>query len=40
MKTVLDLRSAHGKAGAPLTDIDKYLDLSFYQAATYQAATN
>lgn len=34
MKTVLDLRSAHGKTGTALTDIDKYLDLSFYQEVT------
>ena len=34
MKTVLALRSAHGKTPAPLTDIDKYLDLSFYQDVT------
>ncbi len=34
MKTVLALRSAHGKAGAELTDIDKYLDLSFYNEVT------
>jgi len=34
MKTVLELRSAHGKAGTELTDIDKYLDLSFYNEVT------
>lgn len=33
MKTVLDLRSRYG-GGRQLTDIDKYLDLSFYKAAT------
>jgi hypothetical protein len=32
MKTVLDLRSRYG-GGKALTDIDKYLDLSFYKAA-------
>jgi len=30
MKTVLALRSKHGEAGTNLTDIDKYLDLLFY----------
>lgn len=30
MKIVLDLRSKHGEAGNALTDVDKYLDLSFY----------
>jgi ABC-type nitrate/sulfonate/bicarbonate transport system substrate-binding protein len=31
MKTVLDLRSRHGKAKTALSDIDKYLDLAIYQ---------
>jgi len=30
MKTVLSLRSSHGKTKKSLTDVDKYLDLSFY----------
>ena len=30
MKTVLELRSRHGKTKKSLTDVDKYLDLSFY----------
>ena len=33
MKTVLDLRSRYG-GGKQLSDIDKYLDLAFYKAAT------
>lgn len=33
MQTVLALRSKYGEAGTTLTDIGKYLDLSFYQAA-------
>ena len=33
MKTVLDLRSRYG-GGKQLSDVDKYLDLSFYEAAT------
>ncbi|MDB5804556.1 MAG: putative transporter periplasmic substrate-binding protein [Betaproteobacteria bacterium] len=32
MKTVLDLRSRYGKGGVALSDIDKYLDLSHYDA--------
>ncbi len=32
MKTVLDLRSRYGKGGKQLTDINKYLDLSFFEA--------
>ncbi len=32
MKTVLDLRSRYGKGGKVLTDIEKYLDLSFFEA--------
>lgn len=32
MKTVLDLRSRYGKGGKTLTDIEKYLDLSFFEA--------
>jgi hypothetical protein len=34
MKVVLDLRSRYGKSGLSLVDIDKYLDLSHYEAAT------
>ena len=34
MNTVLALRTKHGKAGAELSDIDKYLDLSFYNEVT------
>jgi ABC-type nitrate/sulfonate/bicarbonate transport system substrate-binding protein len=30
METVLALRSKHGEAGVELTDVDQYLDLSFY----------
>jgi ABC-type nitrate/sulfonate/bicarbonate transport system substrate-binding protein len=33
MQTVLDLRSRYGAKGKVLRDIDKYLDLSFYQRA-------
>jgi len=33
MRTVLDLRSRHG-GGARLTEFDRYLDLSHYEAAT------
>lgn len=33
MQTVLNLRSRYGSGGRPLSGIDKYLDLSFYQAA-------
>jgi len=32
MRTVLDLRSRYGKGGKVLTDIEKYLDLSFFEA--------
>lgn len=32
MKAVLDLRSRYGKGGKTLTDIEKYLDLSFFEA--------
>jgi ABC-type nitrate/sulfonate/bicarbonate transport system substrate-binding protein len=32
MRTVLDLRSRYGKGGKVLTDIEKYLDLSFLEA--------
>lgn len=32
MRTVLDLRSRYGKGGKVLTDIGKYLDLSFFEA--------
>lgn len=32
MKTVLDLRTRYGKGGKVLTDIEKYLDLSFFEA--------
>lgn len=32
MRTVLDLRSRYGKGGETLTDIEKYLDLSFFEA--------
>ncbi|AWI61615.1 ABC transporter substrate-binding protein [Sinorhizobium fredii] len=34
MRTVLDLRSRYGKGGKRLTDISKYLDLSFFEAVT------
>lgn len=34
LKTVLDLRSKYGSGGKVLSDVDKYLDLSFYEAAT------
>ena len=34
MKTVLELRSRYGTGGKQLTDIFKYLDLSFYEAVT------
>ena len=33
MATVLELRSRHG-GGRKLSDVDKYLDLSFYDAVT------
>jgi len=33
MKVVLDLRSKYGRDKTKLTDIEKYLDLSHYQAA-------
>lgn len=32
MRCVLDLRSRHGSGGVTLTDIERYLDLSLYQA--------
>ena len=32
MRTVLDLRSRYGKGDKVLTDIEKYLDLSFFEA--------
>lgn len=32
MRQVLDLRSRHGSAGQTLTDIDRYIDLSLYEA--------
>lgn len=34
MRTVLDLRSRYGQGGKRLTDISKYLDLSFFEAVT------
>lgn len=34
MKAVLDLRSRYGSGNTPLTDISKYLDLSFYESVT------
>jgi ABC-type nitrate/sulfonate/bicarbonate transport system substrate-binding protein len=34
LKTVLDLRTKYGSGGKVLSDVDKYLDLSFYEAAT------
>lgn len=34
MQTVLELRSKYGSGGKRLSDVDKYLDLSFYEAAT------
>lgn len=33
MQTVLALRSKYGEAGTTLTDIGRYIDLSFYEAA-------
>lgn len=33
MQTVLDLRSRYGEGGKSLSDVDKYLDLSFYEDA-------
>ncbi|MBP1845858.1 ABC-type nitrate/sulfonate/bicarbonate transport system substrate-binding protein [Rhizobium petrolearium] len=32
MRAVLDLRSRYGSGNTPLTDISKYLDLSFYES--------
>ncbi|CCF01193.1 ABC transporter substrate-binding protein [Sinorhizobium fredii] len=34
MRTVLELRSRYGKGGRRLSDISKYLDLSFFEAVT------
>lgn len=34
MARVLDLRTRFGRGGKPLTDASKYLDLSYYEAAT------
>jgi len=32
MQTVLALRSKYGEAGTTLSDVGKYIDLSFYEA--------
>ena len=33
LKTVLEIRSQYAPQGKTLTDVDKYLDLSFYREA-------
>jgi ABC-type nitrate/sulfonate/bicarbonate transport system substrate-binding protein len=38
MQTVLDLRSRYGEGGKSLSDVDKYLDLSFYEDAVSSLA--
>jgi hypothetical protein len=37
VRAVLDLRTKYGSGKAPLTDPARYIDLSYYEAATQSA---